>query len=31
MEQGNWQEWSFVASYVSFLVVIAWLVIRPRG
>jgi hypothetical protein len=28
---GNWQEWTFVAGYVSFLLVIAWLAVRPRS
>ncbi len=27
---GPWQEWIFVAGYVSFLLAIAWLAVRPR-
>lgn len=31
MESSRWQEWIFVAGYVSFLVAIAWLVLRPQS
>jgi len=27
--EDRWQEWLFVATYVTFLVAIAWLVVRP--
>lgn len=31
MESSRWQEWIFVAGYVSFLVTVTWLVLRPWG
>jgi len=27
---GPWQEWLFVSGYVSALVLVTWLVLRPR-
>lgn len=27
---GPWQEWLFVGGYVSALVLVTWLVLRPR-
>ncbi len=27
--EDRWQEWLFVATYVTFLTAIAWLVVRP--
>lgn len=31
MELNRWQEWVFVAGYISFLVGITWLVLRPTS
>lgn len=30
LDANRWQEWLFVGIYVSFLVIITWLVVVPR-
>ena len=30
LDTTHWQEWLFVGGYVSFLVIITWLVVVPR-